>query len=163
MVIRQHRGQPLSFGVLLNLASVTGAEDKDVLWGFISRYVAEATPESAPILDELAGYAIHFYQDFVKPERCFRAPDTRERTALEELAAALDTLPDDGEAIQYEVYEIGKRHGFEPLRAWFKALYETLLGQSQGPRMGSFIALYGRAETVALIRKVLAGESPDAA
>ena len=156
-------GQPLSFGVLLNLASVTGAEDKDVLWGFISRYVAEATPESAPILDELAGYAIHFYQDFVKPERCFRAPDTRERTALEELAAALDTLPDDGEAIQYEVYEIGKRHGFEPLRAWFKALYETLLGQSQGPRMGSFIALYGRAETVALIRKVLAGESPDAA
>ena len=86
----------------------------------------------------------------------------RERAALEELAAALETLPDDGEAIQFEVYEIGKRHGFEPLRAWFKALYETLLGSSQGPRMGSFIALYGRAETIALIRKALAGEVLDA-
>ncbi len=64
-------------------------------------------------------------------------------------------------AIQYEVYEVGKRHGFEPLRAWFQALYETLLGQAQGPRMGSFIALFGRDETVALIEKVLAGERPD--
>ena len=164
-----HRGappapsQPLSYAVLLNLASVTGAQDKGVLWGFIARYVADASPESAPMLDALAGHAVNYYHDFVKPERRYRAPDARERAALDALAGALETLPDDAEAIQYEVYEIGKRHGFEPLRAWFKALYETLLGQSQGPRMGSFIALYGRAETIALIRRVLAGEAPDAA
>ncbi len=115
------------------------------------------------MLDELAGYAVNYFLDFVKPNKSFRAPDPRERTALEELAAALAGLPDDAEAIQYEVYEIGKRHGFEPLRAWFQALYETLLGQSQGPRMGSFIALYGRAETRALIRRVLAGEDLSAA
>ena len=153
--------QPLSFAVLLNLASVSNAEDTDVLWGYISRYVADATPETAPMLDELAGYAVHYYQDFVKPEKRFRPPDDTERRALEDLAEALASLPDDGEAIQFEVYEIGKRHGFEPLRAWFKALYETLLGQSQGPRMGSFIALYGRAETIALIETVLAGNSPE--
>ena len=164
-----HRGappapsQPLSYAVLLNLASVTGAQDKGVLWGFIARYVADASPESAPMLDALAGHAVNYYHDFVKPERRYRAPDARERAALDALAGALETLPDDAEAIQYEVYEIGKRHGFEPLRAWFNALYETLLGQSQGPRMGSFIALYGRAETIALIRRVLAGEAPDAA
>ena len=164
-----HRGappapsQPLSYAVLLNLASVTGARDKGVLWGFIARYVADASPESAPMLDALAGHAVNYYQDVVKPERRYRAPDARERAALDALAGALETLPDDAEAIQYEVYEIGKRYGFEPLRAWFKALYETLLGQSQGPRMGSFIALYGRAETIALIRRVLAGEAPDAA
>ena len=34
-----------------------------------------------------------------------------------------------------------------------------LLGQSQGPRFGSFAALYGKDETVELIGRVLAGES----
>ena len=155
--------QPITFGVLLNLASVANAEDTSVLWGFIARYVPDARPESAAMLDELAGYAVNYYLDFVKPNKSFRAPDPRERTALEELAMALADLPDDAEAIQYEVYEIGKRHGFEPLRAWFQALYETLLGQTQGPRMGSFIALYGRAETIALIERVLAGEDLSAA
>ena len=156
-------GQPLSYGVLLNLASVCNAEDKAVLWRFISGYVADAAPETAPVLDALAGHAVNYYNDFVKPNRRYRAPDERESAALDELAGALETLPDDAEAIQYEVYEIGKRHGFEPLRDWFKALYETLPGQSQGPRMGTFIALYGRAETIALIRRVLAGETPDSA
>jgi lysyl-tRNA synthetase class 1 len=155
--------QPITFGVLLNLASVANAEDKSVLWGFIARYVPGASPESAAMLDQLADHAVHYYLDFVKPNKSFRAPDARERTALEELATALATLPDEAEAIQYEVYEIGKRHGFEPLRAWFQALYETLLGQSQGPRMGSFIALYGRAETIALIERALAGEDLGAA
>ena len=65
----------------------------------------------------------------------------------------------DGETIQTEVYEVGKRHEFENLRDWFKALYEVLLGQSQGPRFGSFVALYGKDETVALIERVLAGGS----
>jgi lysyl-tRNA synthetase class 1 len=88
-----------------------------------------------------------------------------ERAALAELLAALDSLPADAtaEAIQNEVYEIGKRHAFPDLKAWFKALYEILLGQDQGPRMGSFIALYGRAETAALIRRALSGEDLSAA
>ncbi len=153
--------QPLSFAALLNLASVCNAEDSAVLWGFISRYVPDASPQSAPMLDALAGYAVNYYLDFVKPEKRRRAPDERERAALKDLAAVLETLADDAEAIQFEVYEIGKRHGFEPLRDWFKALYETLLGQSRGPRMGSFIALYGRDETIALIGRVLAGEALD--
>ena len=49
----------------------------------------------------------------------------------------------DAEAIQNEVFEAGKEAGFEPLRAWFSALYEVLLGQSQGPRFGSFAAIFG--------------------
>ncbi|MEE8533831.1 MAG: lysine--tRNA ligase [Alphaproteobacteria bacterium] len=157
--------QPLSYAILLNLASASNTEDKGVLWGFVSRYVEDATPEGAPMLDELAGYAINYYRDFVKPAKRYRAPDETERAALADLVAAIEALPADAdaEAIQYEVYEVGKRHGFEPLRKWFQALYETLFGQSQGPRMGSFIALYGRDETVALIETVLAGKTPDAA
>ena len=64
----------------------------------------------------------------------------------------------DAEAIQNEVYEVGKTNGFTNLRDWFKAMYEVLFGQAQGPRMGSFIALYGVPETIALIRRALAGE-----
>ena len=154
-------GSPLSFNILLNLASVCHAEDGRVLWGFISRYVPGATPESLPMLDRLVGHAVAYYRDFVRPGKSYRVPDAMERAALEDLLAALEALPPeaDAEAIQNEVYAVGKRHPFADLRAWFQALYEILLGQSTGPRMGSFIALYGRAETAALIRRALAGET----
>jgi len=149
---------PLTFGVLLNLAGVCHSEDKAVLWGFISRYAPGATPQSYPILDQLVGYAINYYRDFVKPTNRYRVPNSAERAALEDLLARLPQLPDDAEALQNEVYEIGKRHPFPSLRDWFKGIYEVLFGQSQGPRMGSFIALYGREETARLIERALSGD-----
>jgi lysyl-tRNA synthetase class 1 len=152
---------PLSFNVLLNLASVCNTEDKSVIWHFISRYSPDASPESSPKLDHLVEYAVNYFRDFVKPAKQYRAPSADERVALEDLRQSLEALPDDAKAedIQTQVYEIGKRGAFKDLRAWFQALYEILLGQSQGPRMGSFIALYGIDETIALIDKVLAGDS----
>jgi lysyl-tRNA synthetase class 1 len=162
-----HDGQPpklssdLSYGILLNLASVANAEEPAQLWGFITRYRPDATPQSAPFLDKLVGYAINYYRDFVKPAKKYRTPNEIERKALGELLAYIERAPADADAetLQTEVYEIGKRHPFPELRAWFKALYEVLLGQDQGPRFGSFIALYGRKETAELIRKALASPS----
>ena len=163
-----HRGQPpapetsgLSFSLLLNLASVCHAEDKDVVWGYVARYAPEASPESNPLLDQLVGYAVRYYQDFVRPAKTYRAPTEIERAALEDLKGVLSGLPAGASAedIQTEVYEVGKRHPFENLRDWFKALYEILLGQSQGPRFGSFAALYGLEESVTLIDKALRGEN----
>ncbi|MEM9683293.1 MAG: lysine--tRNA ligase, partial [Pseudomonadota bacterium] len=156
---------PLSFAMLLNLASVCNTEDKAVLWGFVSRYVEGATPENSPLLDQLVGYAIRYYADFVKPAKRYRAPTDVERKAIGALADALEAMPADATAedLQNQVYEIGKQFGFEKLRDWFRALYEVLLGQEQGPRMGSFIALYGVPETVALIRRALDGEDLSAA
>ncbi|MFZ5610484.1 MAG: lysine--tRNA ligase [Pseudomonadota bacterium] len=153
---------PIAFSLLLNLVGAAHAGDKEALWGFISRYVPGATAQSAPELDRLAGYALAYYEDFIRPTRVFRAPDAREAAAMKDLAARLKALGPtiDAEAIQYEVYEAGKAAGFENLRDWFKALYECLLGQSQGPRMGGFFALYGLANAIALIEKVLAGETP---
>ena len=147
----------LTYGILLNLASVCNAEDKATLWGFISRYRPGATPESAPFLDRLVGYALNYFRDHVKPKKRYRPPSEIERRAMGELLAALEAMPADASAedIQNAVYEIGKRHPFSDLRAWFKSLYEVLLGQDQGPRFGSFVALYGRTETAALIRKAL--------
>ncbi len=153
----------LSYSVLLNLAGVCHTEDKSVLWRFISRYRPDITPESAPILDRLVGYAVTYYRDVVKPANQYRPPSEDEVKALEDLARVLESLPADADAgaIQTEVYGVGKRHTcFEDLKAWFQALYEILLGQSRGPRMGSFIALYGIAETVALIKRVVDGEEP---
>ena len=151
--------QPLTFAVLLNLASACNAEDKTVLWGFITRYVPTATPSTSPMLDSLVGHAVAYYQDFVKPAKRYRSPDETERAALEDLAEVITSLPTEASAedIQTEVYEVGKRHKFKSLRDWFRALYEVLLGQRQGPRMGSFIALYGRRETLSLIREALEG------
>jgi lysyl-tRNA synthetase class 1 len=147
--------------LLLNLVSAGNASSKEILWGFLARYIPGATPHNQPMLDRLAGYALHYYEDFVAPNKRFRAPDPRERAAMEDLVGRLKALPkgcQDSELIQNEVYAAGKDAGFEPLRAWFQALYEVLLGQSQGPRFGSFAAIFGLAETIALIEQALASE-----
>lgn len=150
----------VSFAMLLNLAAVSGAEDKETLWGFMRRYAPEASPETHPDLDAAAGFAVRYFNDFVKPERVFRAPDAKETAALKDLRARLASWdqPADPEVLQTVVFAVGREHGFEPLRDWFKALYEILLGASQGPRFGGFIALYGVTESIALIDKALAGE-----
>ncbi len=147
------------FAMLLNLASVSAAEDKAQLWGFINRYAPDASRESHPDLDDAAGFAVRYFNDFVKPTRVFRAPTDTEREALQALRDALANYdgPIEDSELQSVVYAIG-RDRFDPLRGWFTALYEVLLGASQGPRFGGFIALYGVDETIALIDKALAGE-----
>ncbi len=165
---------PVSFALLLNLAAVANAESKDVLWGFIRRYRPGVSPQNHPVLDELAGYAIRYFKDFVKPRKRYRLADEGERAALEDLSAALAALPDDAtsEAIQVAVYDVGRRDPYKTIlkdgstgvaHAWFNALYQILLGEEKGPRFGSFVALYGIAETRNLIARALAGELVKAA
>jgi len=152
---------PISYGLLLNLVAASNAEDKDVLWGFIRRLAPDATPEKYPVLDRLAEYAVAYYRDFVRPTKKYRLPDDTERHALEVLEKELAAAPPNASAedLQNIVYEVGKANGFaDRLRDWFRAIYEVLLGQSQGPRFGSFIELYGIENTRVLIRKGLAGE-----
>ncbi|MGN0932814.1 lysine--tRNA ligase [Falsigemmobacter intermedius] len=148
------------FAMLLNLASVAGAADAKGLWGFIRRYAPEASPETNPQLDQAAGFAVRYYNDFVAPKRQFRLPSDQERAAMEDLSARLAAWEGglDAEALQTMAFAVGKEHNFENLRDWFRALYEVLLGASEGPRFGGFIALYGIEETRALIARGLNGE-----
>ncbi len=161
---------PVSFQMLLTLVSSSNAENADTLWGFIGRYRPGVTPKTHPELDELVHYAIHYYRDFVQPHKKFRAPTEVERVALADLRDALAQLPADSSAerIQDVVYEIGRRPPFldEAKKAkdgkpgvsleWFNMLYQVLLGQKQGPRFGSFVAVYGLQNTVAMIDGALA-------
>jgi lysyl-tRNA synthetase class 1 len=159
-----HGGRPpasdmvVSFAMLLNLASASAAETPEALWGFIRRYAPGTAPETHPGLAAAAAHAVRYFNDFVKPARVFRSPGPREKRALQDLRASLARRegPADADALQELVYAVGNGHGFDPLRDWFRALYEVLLGASQGPRFGGFIALYGVAETIALIDAALA-------
>ena len=164
---------PLTFSMLLNLASASNAHDRGVLWGFILRHVPGVTPETHPKLDELVGYAVRYYNDFVAPKKVFRPPDEVERAALESLDRKLAELPADAdaEAIQHAVLDVarvvpryqdperkGPTGGPGVSNAWFSTLYRLLLGEERGPRFGSFVAIYGIPETRALIGRALAGE-----
>jgi lysyl-tRNA synthetase, class I len=156
---------PVTFQMLLTLVSSSNAENAETLWGFIGRYRPGVTPQTHPKLDALVGYAINYFRDFVLPEKKFREPTAAERTALEDLRNALAQLPQDASAedIQNVVYEIGRREPFlDHVKKgkdgrpgvsldWFNMLYQVLLGQEKGPRFGSFVAVYGVGNAVAMI------------
>jgi lysyl-tRNA synthetase class 1 len=163
---------PVPFSILINLASASNTEDENILWGFVTRHRPEVTRETAPALVSLVRYAVRYYHDFVKPKKRFRAPDPVEREALQALDAALAALPPDAnaETIQTAVYDVGRSFDRYQMKdkpaadgrpgvalTWFATLYELLLGQERGPRFGSFVAIYGIAETRALIGKALSG------
>ena len=156
--IIENAGSPISFAMLINLASVANAETSDVLWGFIRRYDPKVSVQTHSMLARLVDYALVYYTDFIRPAKTFRSPCEQERVALADLAECLRNI--DGETmstqeLQNLVFDVGKRHHFEPLKAWFSCLYEVLLGQKEGPRFGGFIALYGVKETIALIEVAL--------
>ena len=151
---------PVTYGLLLNLVGVLGANaTREQVWTYLGNYVADATAEAHPELDVLVTSALAYNRDFIAPTLLRRKPESGEAAALAALDKALAGISDEASAeeIQTLVYEIGKdeRFGFENLRDWFKALYETLLGSPAGPRMGSFIALYGVANTRKLIAEAL--------
>ena len=147
----------INFSLLLNLASVCNPDDKKVLWGFISKYAPKATPESAPYLDHMTGFAVTYYNEFVKSTKKYHKPNSKQREVLKQIVGMLSGLDEaeTGEEIQNKIYAIGTESGVENLRDFFKELYEILLGQTQGPRLGSFFKLYGIKETIKLIENKL--------
>ena len=169
----------LDYAMLLNLVSASNASDRNTLWGFIERYAPGLDRENQPELDALVTLAIRYYEDFVRPTKRFKVASVEERAMLADLDAALVALPPDADAatIQSAVYEVGRAHFPDSSgkaktpdgrpgvsQAFFQTLYRVLLGQERGPRFGSFVEIYGIAETRALIAAALAGElTPTAA
>jgi lysyl-tRNA synthetase class 1 len=150
---------PVSFALLLNLVGASGTSDRNVVWGYIKSYAPGTTPETHPHIDRQVDYALAYFRDFVAPTLHRRTPTQAERLGLADLAKRLSTVPANTSStdLMNDVYEAGKVAGYDEktMRSWFQGLYETLLGSQQGPRMGSFIALYGVTETIALIQDTL--------
>lgn len=165
----QPADMPVTFQLLLTLVSSSNAENAETLWGFIGRYRPGVTPKTHPKLDALVGYAINYYRDFVAPTKKFRESTESERAALTDLRNALAQLPPEASAedIQNVVYEIGRREPFlDSVKTgkdgrpgvsldWFNMLYQVLLGQEKGPRFGSFVAVYGVTNAIAMIDAAL--------
>ena len=163
-------GVPITFQLLLTLASSSNAENAETMWGFIDRYCPGVTPDTHPGLDAMVGYAVNYYRDFVAPAKTYRDPTEDEREALQDLREALVKLPAraSAETIQAVVYEVGRREPFldaaKPGKdgrpgvtvEWFNMLYQVLLGQAKGPRFGTFAAAYGLENAVGMIDRTLA-------
>ena len=159
-----HNGNPpreksiMPFSVLLNLVGTSNATDKDVLWKFIKKHKKDIKVSDHPILDNLVGYALKYFADVVKPSKKYRKPNEKEKKALQDLVNRLRECKEqmDPEAIQTIVYSVGKDNGYkENLREWFKAIYEIIFGDQDGPRMGFFISFFGIKETIGLINKCI--------
>jgi lysyl-tRNA synthetase class 1 len=159
-----HNGKPpkeksiMPFSVLLNLVGTSKATDKEVLWKFIKKYKKDIKVADHPILDSLVEYALKYFEDIVKPNKKYRKPNEKEKKALKDLVSRLKNCKDqmDPEAIQTIVYSVGKDNGYkENLREWFKAIYEIIFGDQNGPRMGFFISFFGIKETIELINKYI--------
>lgn len=145
----------ISFNLLLNLSCVANPEDKNALWGFIEKYAPNLNREEAKFLDRLAGHAVRYYKDFVKANKKYRELEDSDIALLEEVKLELMQMHDHSapEEIQSIFYRVGKSSHYENLRDFFKMIYEGLLGQEQGPRLGSFVRLYGINQTIRLIEE----------
>ena len=159
-----HKGNPpneksiMPFSVLLNLVGTSNATDKNVLWKFIKKNKKDIKVADHPILDSLIQYALKYFNDIVKPKKKYRKPSDKEKNALQDLINRLKDCKEgmDPEAIQTIVYSVGKDNGYEKnLREWFKAIYEIIFGDQDGPRMGFFISFFGIKESIELINKYI--------
>ena len=165
-VFHIHNGQPnsfkvpVSFALILNLVNASQADNKDVLWGFIKGYMGDISEDAEVYINQLLGYALSYFNDFVLPKKSYREASEKEIGYLKELVSRFSKLDKNSEAetIQTIVYDIGKEAEYENLRDWFMALYQILLGQEQGPRFGSFVALYGIDKTCELINRAIKKE-----
>ncbi len=157
-----HSGSPnifksdITFNSLTNLVSICNTDDKEIIWGFVNQYDPNLSPITNPEFDQLIDYAIHYYIDFVLPNKKYLDIDHNNKIVFEEMLNVLKKKVDENnsaEEIQTLLYEVGKKYQFENLKDFFKLIYQVLLGQEQGPRLGSFIKLYGIKDTIKIIEK----------
>ena len=157
-----HLGKPkkfksdITFNSLTNLVSICNTDDKKIIWSFVNQYDSSISPENNPEFDKLINYAINYYNDFVLPNKKYLNIDSTNKSVFEEMRDVLKlkiNKNNSAEDIQTLLYEVGKNHHFENLKDFFKLVYQVLLGQEQGPRLGSFIKLYGINQTIKIIEQ----------
>jgi len=158
-----HNGNPpkfkseINFNSLMNLVNICNSTDKNVIWGFVKEYDNSLNPKDNPEFDKLIQYAINYYIDFIQPNKKYIKINSENKGLFEDILGLLKTIDTElsSEEIQTQIYEIGKKHNFVNLRDYFRLVYQVLLGQEEGPRLGSFIKLYGIKKTCKLLEDAL--------
>jgi len=145
---------PISYNLILNLVSASGSNDPNLILNFIKKYVGNIDDSSLQFILKLIDGVINYYNDVTKSSISYKKPNKEEMIIFEDLIKRLSVMPDtySAEEIQTEIYQIGKDHNFTNLRDWFSLIYQVLFGKSEGPRFGSFVAIYGIDRTIQLIK-----------
>ena len=148
---------PVSYNILLNLVSASTENDPSVILDFVERYVGKIENKNLDFLKTLIERVTNFDNDVSKNKSNLKSPDENEIKIFKELIIRLQAMKDetDAETIQTEIYQIGKDFKFENLRDWFKLIYQVLFGKDDGPRFGTFVAIYGIEKTIRLIENRL--------
>ena len=89
---RESINSGISFNMLLNLASACNPENKQVLWGFITKYDKSLSPETHILLDDMTEHAILYYNDFILPHKHYKKPTDTEKEILIQLKDTLKIL-----------------------------------------------------------------------
>ena len=141
--------------MILNLASVCNAESSEILWGFIENYYPNINKKDNRLLNKLLEFGVNYYKKFILPNKKYRNPTEKEKEGFKKLINLLkeSSLDDEAEEIQTKIYDIGMSLQYENLKDWFSAFYQVILGQNQGPRLGSFIKFYGIKKTITLLEE----------
>ncbi len=159
-----HSGDPkvfkteINFNTLINLVSISNSKDKTVIWSFINKYDDNINPNNNPEFDRLIDFALNYYNDFILPKKKYLKVDNSNKEIFIDIINVLEQdvkLESSAEDIQTLLYEVGKKHHFENLKDFFQLVYQVILGQDQGPRLGSFIKLFGISETIDYLKKLI--------
>jgi lysyl-tRNA synthetase class 1 len=92
-----------------------------------------------------------WYEKFGKPMIVeFKVSDV-EKKAITELIEMVKK-ENDGEKLQYEIFEIAKKSGIKPVK-FFQLIYKIILNQDKGPRLGPYIIERGKEEIIEKFEK----------
>jgi lysyl-tRNA synthetase class 1 len=146
------------FSMILNLVQACNTSDETVLMQFIEKYTDGASEDAHAFTRKIAKFATVYYDDFVAGSRIPVTPTEEQRNVLEDFKVRISSMNDTATASDFQnvVFEVGKEFYQSDIKAWFLTLYNVLFGSESGPKMGSFIALYGVQNIVKLIDKRIA-------
>jgi lysyl-tRNA synthetase class 1 len=150
----------INYSLLINLASACNPENEDILWEFIEKYQKNLDKNNSPILSKMVKCAINYYNDFIKPNKHYHSPSHIETKAILQLSDNLKIWKEQNEPnnnLSNVVFDTARENGYDKktMKNWFNLLYKTLLGQNEGPRINSFIEIYGIDNFISLVQNKL--------
>ncbi|PPR46678.1 MAG: Lysine--tRNA ligase [Alphaproteobacteria bacterium MarineAlpha5_Bin9] len=145
----------ITFGLIMNLVNACNSQDPSVIWEFLKEYDKNLN-KNDKYLNSLITSSINYYIDFVLPTKKYKKINDENIKIFKDIIIYLRKIDNStsSKEIQTQIYEIGKNN-FTNLREYFKLIYSVLFGQEQGPRLGSFIKIYGIGKTIDLIEHAI--------